>query len=103
METVKTSMKFPEPGESDITVVLNKAVQPENTLRPAVPEHFPVVVRREVGSLRRLLGDKNGSKGKRLDDGGARKRKREEITNDEDHTIVSTDSDRNWMEEDASL
>ena len=95
METVKTSVKFPEPGESDITVILNKAVQPENTLRPAVPEHFPVVMRREVGSLRKFLVDDNESKRERLKDGGARKRKREETTNDEYHTIVSTDSDHN--------
>jgi hypothetical protein len=44
IETVTTSMKLPEPDESAITLILNKAVQPENTLRPAVPVHFSAYI-----------------------------------------------------------
>jgi hypothetical protein len=53
-----------------------------------------------VTSLRRLLGNYNGLEGERLkEDGGARKRKRVEITDDEDHIIAFTDSDHKKMGE----
>lgn len=82
MDTVTSSMKPPEPGQSVVTLVLNKAVQPENGFRKAQTEHFPAVITREVGTLRSLpIDDDATARGKmvleELDD---ERQKRQKLT-----------------------
>ncbi|PSN59982.1 hypothetical protein BS50DRAFT_681838 [Corynespora cassiicola Philippines] len=76
MENLEPSVGLPKPGESEITVVLDRPAQFENYFRPPAQEHEPVVIRKNVESLR-LLENDGFSSWKRLGDGGAMKRKRE--------------------------
>jgi len=93
VEKLKTSVRLPKPGESNMTIVLDRAIQPENTFRLAAPERCPVVIRRDVGSLRLLASDGSPT-GKRLEDSGSLKRKREEIVNDERSSGTNLDKER---------
>jgi hypothetical protein len=89
MRTVKTSVKLPEPGQSAVTLVLNKAVQPENSFGQAQPEHFPAIIRREVTSLRSLPVEGAEIRGKRLQASAEEQRRKRQRLTGQDHDDVA--------------
>ena len=88
IEVLKPSIGLPKPGESKITVVLGTPVQAENNFGKAGQELGPILIRRDLNSLRLLTNDGNFT-GTRLGDEGALKRKRE-ITDDEKRPGVNS-------------
>jgi hypothetical protein len=69
MESITTSIMPPEPGQNMVTLVLNKAIQPENSFSTTKTEHFPAVIRRDISTLRCLPVDDTKERGKTIQEG----------------------------------
>ncbi|KAF2189292.1 hypothetical protein K469DRAFT_62625 [Zopfia rhizophila CBS 207.26] len=57
IQTTSASIKLPRKGDSSLTFILNKTVQPENNLTTPHSDHLPAIVRRDLDDIRKPEGN----------------------------------------------
>lgn len=74
MKGTTASIKLPEQGQPTVTFILNKAVQPENTLTNPFAEHLPAMVQQDIRDIRKSDAEGNLTPSSSLQDASSRKR-----------------------------